>query len=183
MEISVGGHQVTTLMDPVKLETTLLMPERNMYMVMPLKQPTERQLAKQERHAVNLDVNTTGKTDTILGYKADQIVVTDKEKGTTTEMWVAEGLGTFMGMGSGGASPFAARQNPAAAAKWEEALQGKDGFPLRVVSHDAKGKETFKMEATKIEPGPLPESLFVPPAGYQKFEMPNFGGMNPFKHE
>ena len=33
------------------------------------------------------------------------------------------------------------------------------------------------MEATKIEPGTLPDSLFVPPAGYQKFSMPNMGDM------
>ena len=37
------------------------------------------------------------------------------------------------------------------------------------------------MEATKIEPGTLPDSLFVPPADYQKFEMPDLGGLNPFR--
>ena len=41
----------------------------------------------------------------------------------------------------------------------------------------AKGKEVFKMEATKVEPGPLPDSLFVPPAGYEKFQMPSLGDM------
>ena len=48
-----------------------------------------------------------------------------------------------------------------------------------VGERDAKDKEIFRMEATKIEPGPLPDSLFVPPAGYQKFDIPNMGGMNP----
>ena len=60
---------------------------------------------------------------------------------------------------------------------FKEALKGKGGFPLRVISHDAKGKETFKMEATKIEPGPLPDSLFVPPASYKRFDMPNMGSL------
>ena len=33
------------------------------------------------------------------------------------------------------------------------------------------------MEATKIEPGSLPASLFQPPAGWQKFQMPSMGDM------
>lgn len=65
----------------------------------------------------------------------------------------------------------------AAAAKWEEALKGKGGFPLRVVTHDASGKATYKMEATKIEPGSLSDGLFAPPEGFKKFSMPDFGGM------
>ncbi len=183
IDMNSEGHQGATIMDMSKFEMTVLMPERNMYMVMPLKKPVEQEMAKHhEDPAANMDVQSTGKTETILGYKTDQIVMTDKDKGTTTEMWVAKSLGTFMGMGSGG-SPFGQKRNAATAAKWEEALKGKSGFPLRVVTHDAKGNETFKMEATKIEPGPQPDSLFVPPPGYQKFEMPNLGGLNPFKHE
>ena len=185
MDTVAEGHQASMIMDAPKLEMTILMAEQNMYMVMPMKKPIEHEMEKHQGEAAvaNTDVQVTGKTETILGYKTDQIVVTDKEKGTTTEMWVAQGLGTFMGL-SGGGSPFGGpRKNSAAAAKWEEALKGKTGFPLRVTSHDAKGKETFKMEATKVEPGPQPDSLFVPPPGYQKFEMPNMGGMNPFKRE
>ncbi len=64
-----------------------------------------------------------------------------------------------------------------AASSWEEKFKGKPGFPLRVVSRDGKNKETFRMEATKIEPGSLPASLFQPPAGWQKFQMPNMGDM------
>ncbi len=46
-----------------------------------------------------------------------------------------------------------------------------------MVSRDAKGKEVYKMEATKVEPGKLPESLFQPPADFQKFQMPSLGGL------
>lgn len=184
MDTAMEGHQASTIMDASKLEMTILMAEQNMYMVMPMKKPVEHEAAKHQGEATNTDVQVTGKTETILGYKADQILVTDKEKGTVTEMWVAQGLGTFMGLGGGGGSPFGGpRKNSAAAAKWEEALKGKGGFPLRVISHDAKGKETYKMEATKVEPGPQPDSLFLPPPDYKKFEMPDMGGLNPFKRE
>jgi len=175
MDMEAEGKSVISITDLGKMEMLMLMPEQKMYMVMPIKKPVEKAMEKQGESTADIEV--TGKTDTILGYKCNQILV--KDKGTVTDMWVAEGLGVFMGLGNGGGGggPFGGRKGAAAAAKWEEALKGKGGFPLRVSSRDAKGKETFKMEATKIEPGSLPDSLFVPPAGYQKFQMPDLGSM------
>ena len=179
MDINAEGHQMTSIMDLTKMEMLMLMPDQQMYMVMPIKKPVEAAAKAGESTA---EVEVTGKTETILGYKCSQLIV--KDKGTVTEMWVAEGLGAFMGLGNsgGGGNPMAGMfggggKKSANAAKWEEALKGKGGFPLRVISRDAKGKQSFKMEATKIEPGSLPDSLFAPPAGYEKFAMPDFGSM------
>jgi hypothetical protein len=175
MDMNAEGHEVATIMDLGKMEMLMLMAEQHMYMVMPMKKPIEQALEKQG--AGSADVEVTGKTETILGYKCNQILV--KDKGAVTELWAAEGLGAFMGLGGGGGGMFGGgrRGGGANAAKWEEALKGKGGFPLRVISRDAAGKQTFKMEATKIEPGSLGDSLFSPPAGYQKFSMPDMGGM------
>lgn len=176
MDMEAEGNAVASITDLTKMEMLMLMPEQKMYMVMPIKKPVEKALEKQGEGTADIEV--TGKTETILGYKCSQILV--KDKGVVTEMWVAEGLGVFMGMGNGGGGgggPFGGRKGGANAAKWEEALKGKGGFPLRVISRDAKGKESFRMEATKIEPGTLPDSLFLPPAGYEKFQMPNLGDM------
>lgn len=179
-DMSAEGHEMSSIMDLAKLEIIMLMPEQKMYMVMPIKKPVEQAMAPQGESTA--DVEVTGKTETILGYKCSQILV--KDKGSVTEMWVADGLGTFMGLGNGGGggNPMAGMfggggKKSANAAKWEEALKGKGGFPLRVISRDAKGRQSFKMEATKIEPGSLPDSLFAPPAGYEKFAMPDFGSM------
>lgn len=185
MDMNTEGHTSSTIMDMEKLEMVMLMPEQKTYMVMPIKQPAVDQAAKNVES--NTDVQRTGKTEKILGYTCDQILVTDKTKGTVTEIWVANDLGTFMGLGSGGGGGggmFGSHKNSGpAAAKWEEVLKGKGGFPLRVISRDGGGKQTFKMEATKIEPGPQPESLFAPPADYEKFSMPGLGDMLPFgKH-
>lgn len=186
MDITTEKTQMTMIMDLDKMETLMLMPSQNMYMVMPIKKPIER--ATEQAGESTADIERTGKTETILGYKCDQILV--KDKGAVTEMWVAPDLGTFMGLSGGGGGPmggggmggmFGGRRGGggggAAAAKWEEVLKGKGGFPLRVITHDAKGKETFKMEATKIEPGSLPDSLFVPPEGSKPLSMPNLGDM------
>lgn len=175
MDMEADGNTVASITDMAKMEMLMLMPEQKKYMVMPMKKPVEKAMEKQGESTADIEV--TGKTETILGYKCSQILV--KDKGVVTEMWVAEGLGVFMGMGSGGGGggPFGGRKGGGNAAKWEEALKGKGGFPLRVISRDAKGKESYRMEATKIEPGALPDSLFLPPAGYEKFQMPDFGGM------
>ncbi len=176
LDVNSEGHQVAIVTDMEKLETLMIMHEQKMYMVMPIKKPVEQAL--EQSNDASVDLKVTGKTDTILGYKCNQMLITDKSSGAVTEVWMAEGLGVFMGLGSGGGGggPFGGRKQ-AAAAKWEEALKGKAGYPLRISSNGVNGKGAFKMETTKIEPGSLPDSLFAPPAGYNKFQMPNLGDM------
>jgi len=167
-----------------KLEMTMLMAEQRMYMVMPLKAAAAK--AVNDRDPGTAKLEKTGKTETILGYVCEQYIVTDKS--AVTELWVTDKLGTFMG--TSGANPMAGMMGgggkSANAAAWEEALKGKEGFfPLRVIAKDKASKETFRLEAKKIEPGSLPASLFEPPAGFQKLDMSGMGmgGFNPFGKE
>jgi hypothetical protein len=171
MDMNAEGNQVAMIMDVTKQEMLMLMPDQQMYMVMPMKKAMEQ--AMEKSGANTADVEVTGKTETILGYKCSQILV--KDKGTVTEVWAAEGLGAFMGLSSGGGGMFGGGK-PAAAAKWEEVMKSKGGFPLRVITRNAAGKEISKMEATKVAPGSLSDSLFAPPAGFQKFSMPGMMG-------
>src|SRR5687767_1754074 len=137
MDMNAEGSQVAMIMDTTKQEMLMLMPDQQMYMVMPMKKAMEQ--AMENSGANTADVEVTGKTETILGYKCNQILV--KDKGTVTEMWVAEGLGAFMGMGSGGGmggGMFGGGKS-ANAAKWEEVLKSKGGFPLRVLTKNAAG--------------------------------------------
>src|SRR5689334_16670652 len=76
MDIDAEGHSMATIMDMAKLEMLMLMPEQQMYMVMPIKKPIEKAMEKQGESTA--DVEVTGKTDTILGYKCNQILVKDK---------------------------------------------------------------------------------------------------------
>lgn len=169
-----GGKSFAMIMDLKKLEMIMLMEEQKTYMVMPMKQTIEKAVANAE--IKDPDIQKTGRTETILGYKCDEYITKDKK--TTTEVWIAHGLGAFMGMGENGGGGmgglFGGKKKTDG---WQEKFKGKPGFPLRVISRDAKNKETFRMEATKIEPGALPASLFQPPAGWQKFQMPDLGGL------
>jgi hypothetical protein len=173
IDMTADGQSFASIMDLKKMEMLMLMPNEQMYMVMPIKENLDKAMDQ----AVEKDatIEKTGRTETILGYKCDEYV--SKDKKTTTEIWIAEGLGTFMGLGNngGGGGMFGGKSK--AAEGWEQKFKGKPGFPLRVVSRDSKTKETFRMEATKIEPGSLPASLFQAPEGWQKFQMPNMGDM------
>src|SRR5258708_18048369 len=135
MDIETEGKVMATIMDLNKLEMLVLMPEQSMYMVMPIKKPVEQAMAKQGESTADIEV--TGKTDTILGYKCEQLLV--KDKGTVTEMWVASGLGTFMGMGSsggGGGGAVLRRGGGPTAATGREGAKGSGGVPLGVVLPD-----------------------------------------------
>jgi hypothetical protein len=169
MEIPEQKGMGGMIMDTTKREMTMIMDEQKMYMVMALPDSAKEAIAKREQEVT---LEKTNETDTILGYKATKYLVKDKDN--ETEMWLAEGLGTFMGMSSN-RNPMA-RGGGTPPPAWERALAGKEMFPLRVVGYD-KGKpkkggnEAFKMEVTAINKASLPDSMFTPPAGYQKFDM------------
>jgi hypothetical protein len=156
------------IMDLGKRETTVLMDEQQMYMTMPIPEAAVNAAAEK---AGDVKLEKTGETEKILGYTATKYVATSGN--STTDLWLAEGLGTFMSFNQnpmGGRGRGAQNQQ-----EWEKALAGmKDAFPLRVVGKDKNGKESFRLETTAIDKSPLPDSLFAPPAGYQKFDM---GGM------
>jgi hypothetical protein len=178
IDMTAEGQSFASIMDMKKMEMLMLMPSEKMYMVMPIKDTVEKAAKKVE--VKEPDIEKTGRTETILGYKCEEYVT--KDKNNTSEIWIAEGLGTFMGLGEnggGGGGPmggmFGGKKK--AASSWEEKFKGKPGFPLRVVTRDGKNKEISRMEATKIEPGSLPASLFQPPAGWQRMQMPNLGDM------
>lgn len=162
------GEGFASIMNFDRRELLVIMTEQRMYMTMPLQ---GLEAKAQEAVAQNTaTIEKTGNTETILGYACEQWLI--KDKGTTSEAWVATELGNFMGLGGG--NPMGGARKMSA---WEKELKGKGGFPLRVIERNASGKEVSRLEATKIEPGPLPASQFEPPAGFQKFEMPNFGGL------
>lgn len=167
-----GAQGMVMIFDAEKGEMMTLMPEQKMYMTMSIKGAMDA-AAKKGSDSKGPELVKTGRTETILGYKCEEYTMTDR--GTTTEMWVTDKLGTYMGGGGGGGMMGRGKN---ASPAWESLLKSKDGFfPLRVVSRDKKDKETFRMEAKEVQPGSVPDSAFQPPSGYQKFGIPNLGGL------
>ncbi|MDD3179981.1 MAG: DUF4412 domain-containing protein [Opitutaceae bacterium] len=159
------GQKIGSIIDLAQREVTVLMPQQQMFMVMPIKEAVEAA----QRQIPEGKLEKTGRTGQVLGYLCQ--ILTLKADGKITEIWLAEGLGSFAGLGGGG-GPMGG--NTPSQSVWEQALAGVAGFPLRVVEKDAQGNETFRLEATKVDKTPQPDSLFALPAGYQKFDL---GGM------
>ena len=162
------GMMGSMIIDPAKRETTMVMDQQKMYMTMPMPDIA----AQVEKAQTEGTLEPTGEKEKILGYTAEKYLSTYGS--TKSELWLAEGLGSFIGFSSAG-SPMGGRRAPdTPQAAWEKALAGKALFPLRVVSYDKAGKEAFRMEATAVDKQALPADTFTPPADYQKFDM---GGM------
>ncbi len=155
-------QNMTTIMNSAKKEVVVLMPGQNMYFSSSIDDVAD----VAAEHAGSLE--KTGETTKILGYDCTKYV--SRDKGTTTEIWATDELGTFAGISAG--NPMSRKKSSGPG--WEQALKGGNFFPLRVVSVNKKGKEEFRMEAVSIDKGSQPDSLFEIPAGYQQF---NLGGL------
>jgi outer membrane lipoprotein-sorting protein len=154
------GMQTSFVLDSPAKKMYVLMTAMQMYMEMNLEEakPTP---GEQDKKPV---VNRTGKSETILGYKCEQILVL--QGGAETELWATKGLGKFFqfsleGEGTGSA--------------WERELSSEDMFPLRIIEKDAKGKQVSKMEVTAVEKKSLSDALFKVPSNFSKMDIPMMG--------
>lgn len=152
------------IMDMTAKQMMILMPSEKMYMVV------DAGGAMEQVAADSVPPVKTGRTETILGYECHEYTVTEKK--TVTEYWAAKGLGVFRAMTRGGPGG-----PPAGMSAWEIEAQREGLFPLRTIERSTNGKVRSTMEATAIDPGSQPASLFTPPADFTKFEMPSFGKM------
>ena len=165
---------MATIMDYEKMEMVMLMPTEKMYMVTSMKSAVENANSNAVQDP-KFKFEKTGVTEKILGYTCEKYLMTSSD--TNMEMWMTEELGTFMGMGNAMSGGRGARGQPPQAQAWEKAIAGKNLFPMRMVGLDPKGKENFRWETVSVDKKSVPDSEFMPPAGFQKFEMPAMGDM------
>jgi hypothetical protein len=156
-----------TITDWKALEAIILMPEQKMYMVQKLDKVLESDAVKKHQ---DMKFEPTGRKERIAGYDAEEYV--GVSEGKRTEMWLTKGLGKFM-MAQQGKPGRSAKQQVAA---WEKFMQQGDFFALRLIQRTKEGSpEDFRMEVTQVEKTSQDDSLFRPPADFQRFEMPNMG--------
>jgi hypothetical protein len=158
------GHKVSSIVDPAAHTVLVVMPEQRMYMAMTL--PDAKGAADR---GDDMELTKTGKSEVVAGHHCDYWHVhrkgDDASKGA--DVCLASDLGTFM-------QPSGPMRR-ASAPVWQTALKGHEGFPLKVVEADG-GKAVTRFEVTQIERKSLDESLFEPPAGFRKMEMPAMMG-------
>lgn len=160
------GMAGSVIIEPAKRQAIMVMDAQKMAMVMTMPDPASAAQGEQPGDAPKME--KTGEKEKILGQMAEKYIVT--HQGTKSDVWLAEGLGSFVTFSPSG--PMMGGRGGAPAPKsWERALAGKELFPLRVVSYDKSGKEESRMDVTAIEKKSLPDSLFTVPADYQRMDM------------
>ena len=121
-------------------------------------------------------ITRTGKTGKVAGYACDLYVSKGKTDGMSEEVCLAKGLGSpaLAGLMTGDA------RSPLEFPSWMLELAKAGAFPLRVIVRAKDGQEEARLEATKIEPRRLEDSLFTPPPGYRRMDNDTLmGGMEP----
>jgi hypothetical protein len=159
------NRQIIILIAPQKMYMVQKMPDPGTY-----KKPDPSGAPSGTSKASDVSFRDTGMKDTILGYTCEKYEVTTT-KGTT-DIWATDQLGMFGGLSMAGGPG----RHSQAAQEWESVIKGSGFFPLRVSSNEG-GKEKFRLEVTSVDKTSLPDSLFMPPDGWRKFDMGSmFGG-------
>lgn len=152
----------TLIFDGEKQKGFVLMPEQKMYFSLSYADAAE--VSEKYNKASSATFEDTGETEEILGRKCRKYRIIEKDG--TTEISATEGMGKFAAQLGG--NPMKRDKSVPA---WQKELMAKGYFPLRMVTRNKKGKETMRMQATKIEETSLADSLFTVPADFQEFSM------------
>ena len=155
--------QAIMILDYNRKKIYMVMPDEKGYLEMALE---SIELGKTERGEVKEKLVKTGKTETISGYRCEQWLLKGEEG--EVEICAAKGIGFFLqpqGISAKRAGPRSS---------WTDQLTAEGLFPFRMVERSPSGEEKSRWEVTKVEKKKLSDSLFQPPAGYEKIQMPEF---------
>src|SRR5690554_1981742 len=158
MEMNAAEGAMAILFNKSENKTYMIMPQQSMYMEFNVMD----MMGSEELDADDPDITKTGEYLDINGYKCEKWII--KENNEIVEAWMTDELGSFFMMDN----PFAMNSKT-----WQQELAG-NFFPMRVdvVEGSEKQKVLAVVSVNKMS---LSNDLFVIPAGYQKFDMPNMG--------
>ncbi len=92
MRFDPGGQQVSVIIDPATQRMTVIMNAQKMYMERDFSSATAA--VQQQATGKRPDIVRTGKTETIAGYKCEDITVTDDD-GKSVDTCISSELGGF----------------------------------------------------------------------------------------
>jgi hypothetical protein len=164
---------------------TMLIPQSKSYMTMDWGQMAGGMMAQgDEKNSSEepLKVSSTGKTETIAGFKCQYWLFGEKQD---TEVCLANGLGYFASTAGSSGGILEKLKNLALRDKIKAQLDANPefakfveggAFPLKIAEIE-NGQSKTVMEVTRVERKSLDDSLFNVPADYKKMEIPEMRGM------
>jgi hypothetical protein len=160
MDVGEASEGASMIFDTKESKMIVIMDEQQMYMEMPVNINQE---LKSKEEKLKGEFKQTGETKDILGYKCEQWIYKDEEN--EIESWMTTELGSFVFM----ANPMSGGTDKP---EWQTKLEQGGYFPLSVTVRESIDTPATTMEVTSIEKKSLDKSMFIPPADYQKLEMP-----------
>lgn len=109
-------------------------------------------------------ITKTDETQTILGFPCEQWILNEND--ITTTIWATKALSTTVTLVA------LQKQNIQTSFRWDEELQLRGLFPLKLTQQDSNGTDVYKFEVLKIQRKPVNEALFRIPEGYEKIDNP-----------
>lgn len=178
---AMGGGKMAMIIDGERRKMITLMPGQKSYMEMSLDDMLSRAKAMQGASSGEVKAVKTGKTETINGWKCEELKVT---QGTDIDLsvWLTKDVKVDPKEWLAFNRDFQTND------PLSQALDPSkvDGFPVKATGRVKQGGQSSEMtmEVVSVDDKAPPADSFAPPAGYQKMEMPGgnpFGGGPPAK--
>lgn len=147
------GSATYAIYDPTN-KVTMVLDTQKTYMDLDFGKPGAPQANTSPDTA---SIDKSGKHETIAGIDCENWRAKDPS-GKRSEVCIAQGIAFFDMTSVKSGSPSALGKE----------LREKKLFPLRSVEYDASGKETSRMEVTKVEKTSIDDSQFSIPKDYKK---------------
>jgi hypothetical protein len=157
-EINEGGNiDGIQIMDLKKETIVALSPERKMYMDVPNKRPSTE---------LDVKIDKTGKSKTIMGMKCNEIVVTAEGKDRRIVYWVTDGdYNFFIPM----LKTLNRKENQAMFYLQIPGMEGK--FPVLSQEYAiSTGTLVSELSTVSVKKGTVDSGMFKIPSDYSKFE-------------
>lgn len=159
LEIANDDAMGSMIFDAKKRSMMILMPQQKMYMEIDLNLTGADSYFEGDSYQGN--IKRTGEKKIIKGYECEKWIA--EEDGQIIESWLTDQLGGFM---------FYGNPMEGTGSDWKSKLSTPNLFPLMVNVFES-GKMVSSIEVLEINPQKLENSVFLPPSGFQRFEMPS----------
>ncbi|HED08128.1 MAG TPA: DUF4412 domain-containing protein [Ignavibacteria bacterium] len=137
----------------------ILITPKKMYMEVPLDLTNKKSDKKKKTKSY---FKNTGKTKKIFGYNSEKFEFVNK--GKKGEAWMTKDLGGFLFFRN-------PKQNSSSQSDWQKAIIAENYFPMVISEINSEGKPSVMFKVLEVKAKNLANSLFEPPAGYQKFDV------------
>lgn len=177
IKLTMTNKEVQFVFDRENQKIVMIVPDDKVYTIQTLKGETKENkpnsLVSNQKQETQALPQLTGKTKKILGYECEQWLETNSQG--TTEIWLTREIGTLNALSilSDSGTPKSAagmgvRMIGGVFLPVTRGIKLNEYFPLQIIHYSPQGQTVSSVEATSLQAQTLDNSIFQPPANFQK---------------